>query len=108
MRKSNYVGLQNGAWTCTYYGIDYLQPAYRKKRDQDGKRVRSVSAGHQQYYYIFERPTSDGIAVKQTRVNAYQALQIKRGKLTVEELAEKKRSMNSEKYENKVSYWFCD
>lgn len=108
MRKSNYVGLQNGNWTCIHCGIDYIQPAFRKKRDQDGKRVRSVSAGHQQYFYVFERPTSDGIAVKQTRANAYQALQIKRGKLTVEELAEKKRNMNSEEYENNVSYRFCD
>jgi hypothetical protein len=108
MRKSNYVGTTNGPWTCIHCGIDYLQPAYRKKRDSDGKRVRSISAGRQQYFYIYERPTSDGIAFKQTRLNAYEALQVKRGRRTVEEIANKKRSMNSEEYENNVSYRFCD
>lgn len=108
MRKSGYVGMRNGDWVCTHCGIDYLQPAFRKKRDMNGKRVRSVSAGHQQYYYIFERLTSDGIAFKQTRLNAYQALRVKHGELTVEEIANKKRSLNSEKFIDQISYCFCD
>jgi hypothetical protein len=108
MRKSNYVGMQFGDWKCIHYGIDYLQPAYHKKRDANGKRVRSVSAGHQQYYYIFERLTSDGIALKQIRATAYEALKIKRGKLTAEELANKKRSLGYTCYTNRTNYCFCD
>ena len=108
MRKSNYVGLTSGDWTCTHCGIDYIQPAYRKKRDANGKRVRSVSAGHQQYFYIFERPTSDGIAIKQICANAYEALKIKRGEVTAEALANKKRNLNSDRYADRTNYCFCD
>jgi hypothetical protein len=108
MTKSNYVGLTSGEWTCVYYGIAYLQPAYRKKRDGCGKRVRSTSAGHQQYYYIFERPTSDGIALKQIRASAYEALQIKRGRMTAEALADKKKNLGFERYVDRTNYCFCD
>lgn len=108
MRKSNYVGMQSGNWSCTHCGVDYIQPAYHKKRDENGKRVRSISAGHQQYYYIFERPTSDGIAIKQIRANAYEALKIKRGQLTAEALADKKRNLGYACYTNRTNYCFCD
>ena len=108
MVKSKYVGLTSGDWTCIHCGISHLQPAYRKKRDINGKRVRSVSAGHQQYYYIFERPTSDGIALKQIRASAYEALKIKRGLLTAEALADKKRQLGFEKYVDRTNYCFCD
>lgn len=108
MTKSNYVGLTSGDWTCVYYGIAYLQPAYRKKRDVSGKRVRSISAGHQQYYYIFERPTSDGVALKQIRATAYEALQIKRGRMTAEALADKKKNLGFERYVDRTNYCFCD
>jgi hypothetical protein len=108
MKKSNYVGLTSGDWTCVHCGIDYLQPAYRKKRDENGKRVRSISAGHQQYYYIFERLTSDGVALKQIRASAYEALKIKRGQMTAEALADKKRSLGFERYVDRTNYCFCD
>lgn len=108
MRKSSYVGLQDGNWICTQCAIDRVQSAFRKKRDVNGKRVRSVSAGHQQYCYLFERLTSDGIAFKQTWLSAYEALLVKKGRRTVEEIANKKRQLNSEKYIDKVSYCFCD
>jgi hypothetical protein len=109
MNKPKYIGMQSGNWTCTYYGIDYLQPTFKKKRDAiTGKLVRGKSAGHRQYYYIFERKTSDGLADKIVRLNAYQILKVKKGKCTVEDIANDKRSKNSKKFVDKVSYCFCD
>lgn len=107
MRKPKYIGMQSGDWTCVFYGIDYLQPAFRKKRDVWGNRVRNKSAGHRQYYYIFKRRTSDHLADKFVRLNAAEILKVSRGKCTVEDLAEKKHRMNSPKYRDKVSYCFC-
>jgi hypothetical protein len=106
MRKSNYIGMTSGDWTCTFYGVDYLQPAYKKKRDAAGRRVRNKSAGHCQYYYVFERRTSDGLADKSVRLTAGQALRVKRGQRTVESIAEKRRSIVSPKYVDKVSYCY--
>ena len=108
MRKSSYVGSTSGDWVWTHCGIDHVQSAFRKKRDENGKRVRSVSAGHRQYFYIYERPTSDGVAIKQIRATAYEALKIKRGQLTAEALADKKRSLGFERYVDRTNYCFCD
>lgn len=107
MRKSKYVGMKSGNWECTYYGIARVQPAYHVKK-ANGKRVRSVSVGHQQYYYIFERETSDAKAIKMIRLNASQAKNVLNGKYTVEELADKKKAKRSSEFTDKVSYSFCD
>lgn len=107
MRKSKFLGMKSGEWECTYMGVARVQPAYRVKK-VNGKRVRSVSVGHRQYYYIFERETSDAKAIKMIRLNANQANNVLRGKYTVEELADKKKAKRSKAFTDKVSYSFCD
>ena len=72
------------------------------------KEARCTWKASQQYYYIFERPTSDGIALKQIRASAYEALQIKRGRMTAEALADKKKNLGFERYVDRTNYCFCD
>lgn len=108
MRKSKYLGLVSGEWECTHVGVDCVQPAFLKKRDNYGNRVRSKYPGHQVYYYIFERPTSDGKAMKMIRLNATQARRVWTGKSTVEEIALMKEQLRTQAFKNKVSYSFCD
>ena len=108
MKKSKYLGLVNGDWKCTHVGVDHVQPAFTKKRDADGKRLRSKNPGHQLYYYIFERITSDAKAMKMIRLSAAQASRVWTGKSTVEEIAMQKERMRTQAFKNKVSYSFCD
>jgi hypothetical protein len=70
--------------------------------------VRSKYPGHQTYYYIFERLTSDGKAMKMIRLSAAQANLVLKGKKTVEDYALKKEVLRSQEFINKVSYSFCD
>lgn len=107
MRKSKYIGFKSGNWTCVHLGIARVQPAFTHKYGIDGKRQRSVNQ-NQTYYYIFERPTSDGKAIKMVRLNANQASQVYKNEITVEELAEKKAIKRSQEFKEKVSYSFCD
>lgn len=106
MRRSKYLGLKSGAWECTHVGVAGVQPAFKKKRDYYGNRVRSKSPGHQTYYYIFERPTSDGEAMKMIRLNACQALQVLKGLKTVEEYATAKKDLKHPAFKDKLSYCF--
>ena len=109
MRTSKYLGLKSGLWTCTHVGVASVQPAFKKyERDALGRRVRSKSPGSKQYYYIFERLTSDNKAMKMIRLNAQQAMYVLRGIKTVEDYAEKKQSVRSQVFKDKVSYSFCD
>lgn len=108
MRKSKYLGLKSGTWQCTYVGVASVQPAYKLKKNNYGQRVRNKYPGHQTYYYIFERPTSDGKAMKMIRLNARQANQVLKGWFTVEEFAKKKELERSQVFTHKVSYSFCD
>lgn len=103
MRKSKYVGMQNGEWICTHMGIATVTPTFKP-----GTRVRYKSAGHRQYYYIFERLTHDLKAEKMVRLSAAQALLVQRGLKTVEEYADKKKASKTRVFKNKVSYSFCD
>ena len=107
MRKSKYLGMKSGEWQVTHVGVARVQPAFKKKKDVDGKRVRSKNAGHQTYYYIFERLTSDKKAMKMIRLNATQVRQVLDGKYTVEYFAEKKAAKRSQRFKEKVSYSFC-
>ena len=77
-RTSKYLFKTFGAWTCTHVGISRVQP----KKTRKGKV--SNQPGHQTYYYIFERKTSDGKADKMIRVSAAQAAKVYRGNLLVE------------------------
>ena len=108
MKKSKYLGLVNGDWKCTHVGVDHVQPAFTKKRGDDGKLLRSKNPGHQLYYYIFERITSDAKAMKMIRLSAAQASRVWAGKSTVEEIAMQKERMRTQAFKNKVSYSFCD
>ena len=108
MRKSKYLGMKSGDWECTHVGVERVQPAFKEKRDYLGRRVRNKYPGHQSYYYIFERLTSDLKAMKMIRLNANQANQVLKGERTVEHFAEKKERKRSQNFKNKVSYSFCD
>lgn len=108
MRKSKYIGLKIGDWICTHVGVDRVQPAYKLKRDALGKRVRNKYPGHMSYYYIFERLTHDGKAMKMIRLSAAQANYVLKGIKTVEDYAIQKEKERSQEFIKKVSYSFCD
>lgn len=108
MRKSKYIGLKIGDWICTHAGVDRVQPAYKLKRDALGKRVRNKYPGHRSYYYIFERLTHDGKAMKMIRLSAVQANYVLKGIKTVEDYAIQKEQLRSQEFIKKVSYSFCD
>lgn len=107
MIRSKFYGLKSGTWECTHVGVASITNAFKKKK-VDGKAVRNKTAGHRNYYYIFERPTSDLKAMKMIRLNASQARAVLVGKVTVEELAQKKKLKQSNTFKEKVSYSFHD
>ena len=107
MRKSKYVGMKSGTWECVHMGVADVQPAFCRRKVA-GKRVRSKSPGSRQYYYIFERLTSDSKAMKMIRLNASQVRQVLNGTYSVEYFAEKKEAKRSQVFNEKVSYSFCD
>ena len=108
MRKSKYIGLKIGDWICTHVGVDRVQPAYKLKRDALGRRVRNKYPGHMSYYYIFERLTHDGKAMKMIRLNAQQANLVLNGRKAVEDYAKRKEAERSTDFVQKISYSFCD
>lgn len=103
MRTSKYLGIQSGDWVCTHVGIASRTPAFKR-----GTRIPHVSAGHLQYYYIFERETHDKKAMKMIRLNASEARKVLVGQLTVESVADKKKRLQSKQFKQKVSYSFHD
>ena len=107
MIRSEFYGLKSGDWKCTHVGVASITGAYKKKK-VDGKRVRNKTPGHRNYYYIFERLTSDSKAMKMIRLNAAQVRKVRDGWFTVEELADKKAAKRSQVFKEKVSYSFCD
>ena len=66
----------------------------------------SKQPGRQSYYYIFERPTSDGKAEKLVRLNCNQAAKVYRGLLSVEEIADARQVKGMNTFKDKVSYHF--
>lgn len=109
MRKSKYLGFKSGDWECTYTAVADVQPKYCRRR-VNGKRVLSKSPGSMQYYYIFERLTSDGKAMKMIRLNASQAQKVLNNRATVEDFANKKAKKAEKKspeFKDKISYSFC-
>lgn len=107
MKKSKFYGMESGDWKCTHVGVASVTPVFRKKKVA-GKRVRNKTPGHRNYYYIFERLTSDLKAMKMIRLSASQANQVLNGKSTVEDFAKKKAAKRSQIFKEKVSYSFCD
>ena len=99
-RTSKYLNKQFGDWTCTHVGISRVQP----KKTLSGRKSRRP--GHQTYYYIFERLTSDSLAEKLVRLNQAQAAKVYRGKLSVEQIADERQSKGVSTFKEKVSYHF--
>lgn len=93
-RHSKYYMECFGEWVCTYVDIAFVS----------GKNLKSF--GKRNYYYIFERLTSDNKAFKMVRLNSTQASKVYKGLLSVEEVAEKKLQRNLDKFKEKVSYQF--
>lgn len=108
MKKSKYLGMKSGNWECTHVGVARVQPAYKNKRGVDGKKLRNKFPGHQTYYYIFERLTSDSKAMKMIRLSASQASKVLKGLHTVEYFSQQKEAQRSLDFKHKVSYSFCD
>lgn len=108
MKKTKYLGMKSGAWECTHVGVERVQPAFTKKRDENGKKIRSKSAGHQSYYYVFERPTSSSDAIKMVRLGYWQVKHVFNGERDVEYYAEKKKAKHKQTVKNRVSYSFCN
>ena len=102
MRKtSKYLNKTFGNWTCTHVGVAVKTGVFK-----NGSRVRNAYPHHQTYYYIFERPTSDGKAEKLVRLNCRQAAAVYRGELSVEEVAELRQAAGVATFKDKVSYHF--
>jgi hypothetical protein len=101
-RTSKYLNKAFGNWTCTHVGVSYVQ----SKRTFKGKPSRQP--GHQTYYYIFERLTSDGKAEKLVRLNASEAAMVYRGMLSVETIADLRTKRGADEFKSKVSYHFID
>ena len=99
-KTSKYLFKTFGNWTCTHVGIARVQGKKTKNRKV------SKQPGRQTYYYIFERPTSDGKAEKLVRLTAAQAAKVYRGELTVEEVADTRQEKGVSAFKNKVSYHF--
>ena len=100
-KTSKYLYKTFGNWTCTHVGIAVKTGVFKK-----GTKVRNDYPHHQTYYYIFERPTSDGKAEKLVRLNCRQAAAVYRGELTVEEVAEARQEKGVKAFKDKVSYHF--
>ena len=105
MFRSKYKGFKSGDYCCTYVGLASVTGAYNQKR-VNGKRVRSVSAGHRHYYYIFEKVTSDNLARKMVRLSANQMLLVANGVKTVDDYVKLKSKTFLPTFTNKISYSF--
>lgn len=108
MKKSKYLNKTFGNWECTHVGVARVQPVYTNTVAMNGRKYKSRRPGHQTYYYVFERLTSDSKAMKMIRLTAAQASKVWKGLQTVEYFAELKEAKRSQKFKEKVSYSFCD
>lgn len=108
MKKSKYLGMKFDNWQCTHVGVARVQPVYTQMVAMNGRKYKSRRPGHQTYYYIFERLTSDNKAMKMVRLSAAQASMVWKGLQTVEYFSELKEAQRSQDFKKKVSYSFCD
>ena len=100
-KTSKYLFKTFGNWTCTHVGIAVKTGVFK-----NGSRVRNAYPHHQTYYYIFERPTSDGKAEKLVRLNCRQAAAVYRGEVSVEDIADTRQEKGVRAFKDKVSYHF--
>ena len=103
--KSKYLNFKSGEYLCTHVGIASVTGAYNQNK-VNGKRVRSTSAGHRHYYYIFEKLTSDKLAKKMIRLSASQMLLVAKGFKTVDDYVKLKSKTLVPNFVNKISYSF--
>jgi hypothetical protein len=102
MRRSKYLNKTfDNNWTCTHVGVARKQPVFL-----DGTRKLSKRPHHQTYYYVFERPTSDGKAEKMIRLSAKDAARVYKGVITVEEILDIREAEKASGFKEKVSYHF--
>lgn len=101
MRKSKYLNFKSGNWTCTHVGVSYVQ-----SKNYKGTKEKTLRPGHQTYYYIFERRTSDGLADKLVRLSSKEAARVYRGEISVEQIAVARQAVSEKKFTKKVSYHF--
>lgn len=103
-RTSKYLNKTfDNNWTCTHIGVARVQG--KIKMHHKGKSKRP---GHQTYYYVFERPTSDNKAEKLVRLSAAEAAKVYRGELAVEAVVETRQQRGAHEFTEKVSYHFID
>lgn len=93
-RTSKYLFASFGNWTCTHIGVNNVQ----------GKNAKAPY--HQNYYYVFERLTSDGKANKMIRLNSSETSKVYKGLMTVEDILNKRELRNETRFSRKVSYHF--
>ena len=91
-RTSKYVGNVFSGWTVTHIGVATVQGAGAKW------------AYHRGYYYLLERPTSDGKFIKQLRLNASYMAKLAKGQLDIEKIADKRA--HNKKATQKTTYTF--
>lgn len=103
MRKSKFMGLVSGNWICTHVGVAKVQPKFLT-----GTRIPRKSPGHQEYYYIFERMTSDKKAEKLLRLSANEATKVWKNEITVDEIEAKREATKAVEFTKKISYHFVD
>lgn len=102
MRRSKYLNKTfDNNWVCTHVGVARKQPVFL-----DGTRKPSKRPHHQTYYYIFERPTSDGKADKMIRLSAKEAARVYKGITTVEAILDIREAEKASAFKDKVSYHF--
>lgn len=94
MKVSKYLGKTFDNWTCTYVGIANIQGAKKKR------------PGHRNYYYVFERRTSDNLADKIIKLNSAEASKVWKRLISVEELLDKRESKRPIKFMRSVTYKF--
>lgn len=102
MRTSKFINKTfDHNWVCKHCGVASVNPAYYK-----GTRIRTRTAGHRHYYYLFVRETSDGKFDKMIRLTDNQATKVFRGEKTVEYYSDKKENLVHPDILNKIGYYF--
>lgn len=100
-RTSKYLGKEfDNGWKCTYVGIASVHLRRKHKN--------AVSVGHINYYYIFERLTSDNKALKMIRLDSSEAAKVYRGERRVEELVQERMNSSQKRFTQKISYHFIN
>lgn len=100
VRTSKYLGKVYEGWTVTHIGVASVVAKRHK-----GKGANS-RPGHQSYYYLLERPTSDGACVKQVRLNSTQMCNVARGTFSVEAYSDKLNEKKTKHATSKTNYSF--